>query len=82
MIQFQENGRTEGRKDKRMDKTYFIEPQLCSRCHDLSMVVYDLSNFMTLNIKSIDYRCYVFNTSRSDAIKLLNNSVLDNKGVL
>ena len=46
------------------------------------MVVYDLKNFMILNIKSVDYRCYVFNMNRSDAVNLLNNSCLDNKGVL
>ena len=43
------------------------------------MVAYDLKDFMILNI---DYRCYIFNTSKNDAINLLNNSVLDNKGVL
>ena len=46
------------------------------------MVVYDLKNFMILNIKGVDYRCYVFNMSKNDAINLLNNSWLDNKGVL
>ena len=46
------------------------------------MVVYDLKKFMILNIKGVDYRCYVFNMNRSDAINLLNNSWLDNKGVL
>ena len=37
---------------------------------------------MILNIKGVDYRCYVFNMSKNDAIKLLNNSMLDNKRVL
>ena len=46
------------------------------------MVIYDLKNFMISNIKVVDYRCYVSNMSGSDAINLLNNSVLDNKGVL
>ena len=48
------------------------------------MMVYDLNDFIILNIKGIDYRCYVFvfKMSKNDAIKLLNNSVLDNKGVL
>ena len=46
------------------------------------MLVYDLNVSMILNIKSIDYRCYVFNISKNDAIALLNNSMLDNKGVL
>ena len=54
------------------------EPHVCNGCQDLSMMVYDLNDFMILNIKSIDYRCYVFNMSKNDAITLLNNSVLDN----
>ena len=37
---------------------------------------------MILNIKGVDYRCYVFNMSKSAVINLLNNSVQDNKGVL
>ena len=43
---------------------------------------YSLSKFMILNIKGVDYRCYIFNMSKNDAITLLNNFVLDNKGVL
>ena len=37
---------------------------------------------MMLNVKGVDYRCYVLNMSKNDAIKMLNNSVLDNKGIL
>ena len=64
------------------DIGYKYEPHVCNKCHDLLMVVYDLKNFMILNIKGVDYRCYVFNMSRSNAINLLNNSWLDNKGAL
>ena len=39
------------------------------------MMVYDLDAFMILNIKGVE--CFVFNMSKNDAIKLLNNSVLD-----
>ena len=62
--------------------SYKYEPYVCNQCHDLSMVVYDLNELMVLNIKGIDYRCYAFNMSKYYAIKLLNNSSLDNKGVL
>ena len=31
---------------------------------------------MFLNIKDVDYRCYVFNMSKNDAINLLNIGVL------
>ena len=64
------------------DIGYKYEPYVCNKCHDLRMVVYNLKNFMILNIKGVDYRCYVFNMGKNDAIKLLNNSWLDNKGVL
>ena len=46
------------------------------------MIVYDLKSCTILNVKGVDYRCYVFNMSKSDAINLLNNSVLDNRVVL
>ena len=55
---------------------------VCNKCHDLSMVVQDLKDLMILKINGVDYRCYVFNMSEKEAIKLLNNSKLDNKGVL
>ena len=64
------------------DIVYKYEPHVCNKCHDLLMVVYDLKNFMILKIKGVDSRCYAFNMSRSEAINLLNNSCLDNKGVL
>ena len=60
---------------------YKYEQYVCNGCHDLSMVVYNLKDLMILNIKGVDYRCYVFKMSKNDAIKLLNNSWLDNKGV-
>ena len=46
------------------------------------MVVQNLDDFVILNIKGVDYRCCIFNMSKKDAIGLLNNSVLGNKGVL
>ena len=64
------------------DIGYKYEPHVCNKCHDLLLVVYDLKNFMILNIKGVDYRRFVFNMSKNDANTLINNSVLDNKGVL
>ena len=58
------------------------QPHVCNGCHDLSMVVDDLNDFIILYIKGSDYRCYVFNMSKNDAISWLNNSMLNNKGVL
>ena len=64
------------------DIGFKCQPYFCNKCHDLSMVVQDLKDLMILKIKGVDYRCYVVNMSKKDTISLLNNSVLDNKGVL
>ena len=46
------------------------------------MMIYDLDDFIIVNIKGVDYRCFVFKMSKNTAIKMLNNSLLDNKGTL
>ena len=60
------------------DIGYKYEPHVCNKYHELSMMVCDLNDFMILNIKGVDYRSCVLNMSKNDAVKLLNNSVLDN----
>ena len=59
-----------------------LQPYACNECHDLSMMVYDLDEFMILNIKSVDYSCFVCNRSEDTAFKLQNNSQLDNDTAL
>ena len=46
----------------------------------LSMMAYKFENLAILNIKGIDYRCVIWNMSKSDAINKLNKSELDVKG--
>ena len=55
---------------------------VCNRTHDFSMIVPNSDDFVILKVKGVNYRCCVVNMSKKDAISLLNNSVLDNKGVL
>ena len=48
----------------------------------INVMVYHLDNLIILNIEGVDYRCFVRNMSKNTAIKLLNNSQLDNKSTL
>ena len=64
-----------------LDIGYEYEQYVFNVCHDLSMMVYDLDNFIILNIKAGDYKCCLCKMSKNDAIKLLNNSALDNKDI-
>ena len=36
------------------------EQYVCNGCHELSIVVYGLNDFMILTTKGADYRCFVF----------------------
>ena len=58
------------------------QPYVCNRCHIFSMIVQHLSDFVTLSIKNVDYRCYIVGIDKKDTINLLNNYVLNSKGVL
>ena len=64
------------------DIGYEFQPYVCNKCHDVSVMVYDLDNFLILNTKGVDYRCFMCNMSKNTAIKLLNNSKLDGKCTL
>ena len=46
------------------------------------MGVENLSDFFILAIKNIDYRVYMVGVDKKAALYFLNNSVLDDKGVL
>ena len=46
------------------------------------MIVQKLNDFVIFRVKGVDYRCCVVNMSQKYAIRLLNDFVLDNKGVL
>ena len=46
------------------------------------MTAYELKNIAILNVKGIDYRCILWGISKNEAVNILNNSVLEDKGVL
>ena len=50
-------------------------------CHDLMQKAMNF-NVAVVSIKGSDYRIHFWYMSKSDAINLLNNSVLENSGVL
>ena len=64
------------------DIGFKYQPCICHGCHDFSMNVQNLDDFVILKVKGVDYRCCVVGMNKKGAVNLLNNSVLDNKGVL
>ena len=56
-----------------LDKNFNYEPYLCNGCHDLIQKATSFNDVAVVSVKGSAY---------SDAVNLLNNSWLDNKGVL
>ena len=59
-----------------------FERYVCNKCHDISMMAYELENISIINVKDADYRCALWNMTKNNAINMLNNSKLNNKGSL
>ena len=64
------------------DVGFKFEPNVCNKCHDVWMNAYDLKNIAILNVQGVDFNCILWGISRDEAVNRLNNSVLEDKGVL
>ena len=64
------------------DAGYKSEPYVCDKCHDVLLTAYQLKNITILSVKGVDYRCILWGFSKNEAVNILNNSVLKDKGVL
>ena len=64
------------------DIRYKYEPYVCNACHDLMQKTVSFNNVAIVSIKGNSYRIHFWFITKNNANNLLNNSVLDNKGVL
>ena len=59
-----------------------FQDYICNGCHDLRMVRLNISDMDVITVKSVDYRCIVHDISKSEAILLIEKSVLDHRGYI
>ena len=59
-----------------------FEPHVCNKYHDTLMTAYELKSIAVLNVKGVDFRCILWGISRDETVSRLNNSMLDDKGIL
>ena len=64
------------------DVGFRFEPHVCNKCHDVLMTAHELKNIAVLSVGGADFRCIFCGISREEAVNRLNNSVLENKGVV
>ena len=65
-----------------LDNNFNYEPYICNGCHGLMQKAMNLNDVAIVSIKGSDDRIYFWYMTKNEAINLLNNSWLDNKGVL
>ena len=59
-----------------------FEPHACNKYHDVLITAYESKSIAILNVKDFDFRCILWGISRNEAVNSLNNSVLEDKGLL
>ena len=64
------------------DVEFKFERHVCNKCYDVLMTAYELKNIAILNVKGVDFRCILWGISRDEVVNRLNNSKLEDKGVL
>ena len=55
---------------------------VCNGCHDLTMLCLNISDVAIITVKGNDNGCIILNISKSEAIRLLKNYVLDDCGYI
>ena len=59
-----------------------FQDSICNGCHDLTMLSLNIRNTAVITVKNVDYHCIIHNISKSEAINLLENSVLQDRGYI
>ena len=59
-----------------------FQGSICNGCHDLKMLSVNISDIVIITIKNVEYRCIIHNISKSEAINLLESSVLEDRGYI
>ena len=61
---------------------FIFQNSACNGCHDLTTLCLNLSDIAIITVRNVDCRCIIHNISKSEAIHLLQNSVLDDCGYI
>ena len=59
-----------------------FQNSICNDCHDLVVLCLNISDIAIITIKGVDYRCIIHGISKSEAINLLENFVLEDCGYM
>ena len=64
------------------DIGFKFEEHVCNKCHDLLTIACSLKDITILNAKGNTYKFILMGISKNEGLKILNNLVTYDKGVL
>ena len=64
------------------NRIFKLQDHVCNDCHDLTIFCLNRSNIAIITVKNVDYCCIMYIINKSEAINLLENYVLDDRGYL
>ena len=59
-----------------------FQNSVCNGCHDLTKLYLNISNIAIITVRGVDYCGIIHDNRKSEAIHLLENSVLDDLGYI
>ena len=59
-----------------------LQDSVCNGCHHLTILCLNISDTAIITIKNVDYHCISHIISKSEAINLLEKSVLEHRGYI
>ena len=61
---------------------FTFQDSACNGIHDLTMLSVNIDVIAIITVKNVDYRCIIHNISKCEAINLLKNYILENRGYI
>ena len=59
-----------------------FQDSIFNGCHDLTQLSLHIRDIAIITVKNGDYRCIIYNISKSETNNLLENSVLEDRGYI
>ena len=64
------------------NRDFKFEDYVWNGCHDLTILCLNISDIAIITIKGVDYHSSIYDISKYEAIRLLENYVLDDLGYI
>ena len=65
-----------------LNRGFKFQHYVCNGSQDFTMLCLNISDIAIITVKAVDYRCIIHGISKSEAIRVLKNPMLDDYGYI